>query len=94
VPFQEEEGVPKDSKIIGQAWAKSNKDGSPDRRFTKNYQIPIALYGAVTFRSANGLWEEFQFSNPERLVRFLNSFNGFVASFGTSATSASSASPN
>ena len=89
VSFQEEEGVPKDSKIVGQAWAKSNKDGSPDRRFTNNYQIPIALYAAVTFKSPSGLWEEFQFSNPERLVRFLISLNAFVASFGANQSGSS-----
>jgi len=87
VSFQEEEGVPSDSNVIGQTWARANKDGSPDRRFAGNYPIPIALYGAVTFKSATGLWEEFQFSNPQRLVRFLNSFNAFVASFGNAAAS-------
>jgi Protein of unknown function (DUF4236) len=81
VSFQEEEGVPSDSKVIGQTWAKANKDGSQDRRFANNYQIPIAQYGSVTLKSENGLWEEFQFSNPERLVNFLNAFNSFTASF-------------
>jgi hypothetical protein len=88
VSFQEEECVPADSKVIGQTWAKANKDGSRDRRFAGNYQIPIAQYGCVTFKSASGLWEEFQFSNPERLIRFLNSFNAFVASFGSGAAAA------
>jgi hypothetical protein len=82
VSFQEQEGVPSDSKIIGKTWAKANKDGSPDRRFTNNYPIPIALYGQVTLKSDSGLWEEFQFSDPDRLTRFVNSFNTFVASFG------------
>ena len=31
VSFQEEEAVPADSKVIGQTWAKANKDGSRDR---------------------------------------------------------------
>jgi len=81
VSFQEEEGVPKDSKVVGQTWAKANKNGSPDRRFARNNQIPIALYAAVTFKSLSGLWEEFQFSNPDRPVRF-----AFVASFAKSPT--------
>ncbi|HET6844122.1 MAG TPA: DUF4236 domain-containing protein [Candidatus Angelobacter sp.] len=88
VRFQEEEGVPSDSKVVGQTWAKANKDGSRDRRFADNYQIPIALYGSVTFKSASGLWEEFQLSNPERLTLFLNSLNTFVSSFGTAKASA------
>ena len=85
IAFQEEEGVPADSKIIGQAWAKSNKDGSRDRRFANNYQIPVAQYASLTFKSDSGLWEEFQFSNPERLVRFLASFKAFESSFGEKA---------
>ena len=53
--FQEEEGVPSDSKIIGHTWAKANKDGSRDKRFAGYYQIPIVKYGQVRFRSANGM---------------------------------------
>ena len=41
VEFVEEEAVPHDTTVVGQAWAKSNKDGSPDRRFASNYQTPI-----------------------------------------------------
>lgn len=86
--FQEQESVPGDSKVVGQTWAKANKDGSRDRRFAGNYQIPIVLYGALTLKSASGLWEEFHFSNGERMTRFLLSFNTFVASFvkGAAAT--------
>src|SRR5208283_2253473 len=86
VPFHEEDGVPADSKVIGQTWAKANKDGSRDRRFADNYQIPIAQYGYVILKSEGGLWEEFQFSSPERLMSFLNSLNAFVASFAKAAT--------
>jgi hypothetical protein len=79
--FQEQEGVPSDSKVVGQTWAKMNKDGSRDKRFADNYQIPIALYGRLILKSGTGLWEEFQFSSPERLERFAKSWNAFVASF-------------
>jgi len=81
--FHEEQGVPSDSKVIGQTWAKANKDGGRDRRFVNNYQIPIALYGSLALKSQTGLWEEFQFSSPERLQGFLVSWNAFVASFET-----------
>ena len=83
--FHEEDGVPTDSKVIGQTWLKANKDGSQDRRFANNHQIPIAQYGQVALKSQNGLWEEFQFSNPDRLVNFLNAFNSFTASFAAIA---------
>lgn len=81
VSFQEEDGVPSDSQVIGQTWAKANKDGSQDRRFANNYQIPIARYGALALKSNYGLWEEFQFSNVQKLVNFANALNSFTASF-------------
>ncbi len=87
VPFVEEQGVPSDSKTIGQTWAKANKDGSRDRRFVNNYQIPIAVYRDLVLKSSSGLWEEFQFSNPERVERFAKAWNGFVASFAPQSTS-------
>lgn len=83
VKFQEDEGVPGDAKIIGQTWAKTNKDGSRDKRFANNCQIPIAAYGCLILKSNCGLWEEFQFSNPDRIVRFAEALNAFVSSFGT-----------
>jgi hypothetical protein len=81
VQFEEEEAIPKDSRVVGQAWAKANRDGSRDRRFANNYQIPIALYGSLSMKSDQGLWEEFQFSDPERLKRFLETLDKFESSF-------------
>jgi DNA-directed RNA polymerase subunit RPC12/RpoP len=81
VKFHEQEGVPNDATTIGRTWAKTNKDGSPDRRFANNYEIPIVRYGQAEFRSETGLWEEFHFSNSDRLDRFSKSWNAFVGSF-------------
>jgi hypothetical protein len=86
VKFQEDQGVPKDSKVIGQTWTKANKDGSRDKRFVGNHQIPIVAYASLSLKSNGGLWEEFQFSNVERVAQFLQSWNKFVESFD--ATSA------
>ena len=36
VRFHETEGVPSDAEVVGYTWAKTNKDGSPDRRFKEN----------------------------------------------------------
>lgn len=68
--FIEEEGVPADSKVVGQTWAKANKDGSPDKRFNGNYQIPVAVYGKLFFRSASGVNEEYMVSNAESTEEF------------------------
>lgn len=81
INFQETEGVPSDSKVIGQTWAKANKDGTRDRRFADNYEIPIAQYGAVSLTSENGLWEEFHFSNLQKMVNFFEAWHIFAGSF-------------
>lgn len=82
--FVEEESVPSDTQTIGQAWAKSNKDGSPDRRFSNNYQIPIVSYGSLAFSSASGLNEQYEFSNPAPAERFANAWQTFQKSFAGS----------
>ena len=53
--FIEEEAIPPDSKVVGNTWAKANKDGSPDKRFKDNYQIPITQYGKLIITSATGM---------------------------------------
>lgn len=65
--------IPKDAKIIDKTWFKINKNGSPDKRFKGNYQIPIVRYGEINLKTGSGLNEEYQFSNYE-----------FTAAFGTS----------
>lgn len=77
VRFIEEQTIPSDTQTVGQAWAKSNKDGSADRRFRGNYQIPIALYGALLFTSRSGLQEVYQCSSPALAERFVDAWNLF-----------------
>jgi hypothetical protein len=79
--FYERETVPSDAQLVGHAWAKANGDGTPDRRFRGNYQIPVLLYGVLTFTSRSGLSEEFQLSNAALAARFAKSWNDFQASF-------------
>lgn len=79
--FIEDEFVPSDAQVVDEAWAKSNRDGSPDRRFRDNYQIPVALYGRLTFTSATGLHEEYQVSSALLAERFSKVWNKFQQSF-------------
>ena len=74
--------IPDDSKVIGQTWAKVNKNGKPDMRFKDNYTIPIVGYGMIQFRSASGLNEEYQFSNAALAERFAVAWREFHASYG------------
>ena len=63
--FIEEETVPSDAELIGHTWKKANKDGSPDRRFANNYQLPILKYGDIRLTSHSGLNEAYMVSNAQ-----------------------------
>jgi len=73
--FIEEEGVPKDTEVISYTWKKANKDGSMDKRFKGNYQIPIVRYGKLTFQSDSGLEEGYMFSNFTAFDGFSSAYN-------------------
>jgi hypothetical protein len=75
--FVEEEAVPADARIVRQAWKKANKDGSPDRRFANNYQIPAVEYGRLTITSPSDLHEEYMLSNFGAVAQFVSLWNGF-----------------
>lgn len=80
--FIESERVPSDSIIVGHTWAKANRDGSRDRRFADNYQIPIAQYGELLLQTPTGLMEAYQFSNADRTRAFydaLQRYRGVLA---------------
>jgi hypothetical protein len=60
--FVENEVVPSDTKIVGQTWEYVNKNGSPDKRYSYNPEIPIVLYYKFTLKTTKGLHECFQVS--------------------------------
>jgi len=68
--FIEDGGYPPDAKIHEYVWEKSNKDGSPDRRFAQNRQLPALLYGQLDLSSPSGLHEQYQFSNVDKAAEF------------------------
>ena len=71
--FIEEEKVPSDATVVDQTWAKVNKNGTPDKRFKGNYQIPICQYGDAEFSSSTGLNEAYSFSSFEKFEKFAES---------------------
>lgn len=79
--FTETSTVPRDSKIIGQTWAKVNKNGTRDKRFKSNYQIPVVRYGNIRLSTQTGLREEYEFSNYELTEEFGNAFKAFQSEF-------------
>ena len=74
--------VPDDAKVVEYTWAKVNKNGTPDKRYKDNYQIPIVGYGMIQLTSAGGLNEEYQFSNAALVERFSNAWRTFAGSYG------------
>lgn len=76
--FIEDDPVPEDSSIVGQTWHKANKDGSPDRRFANNYQIPVVLYAKITIQSSTGMNEEYQVSNAGAGLSFFEVWQDFA----------------
>nr|WP_247891510.1 hypothetical protein [Azospirillum argentinense] len=85
VRFHEEDGVPHDATVVGTTWKKTNKDGSPDRRFRDNYQIPIAHYGELTIRSKTGINEAYMFSNAGAAASFASAFATYQAALAAAA---------
>jgi len=75
IGYIEEESVPKDTEIVDHTWRKANKDGSMDKRFNGNYQIPIVKYGELFFQSEDGLEEGYLFSNFEAFNDFTEAYN-------------------
>ena len=66
----EQRTPPADAQVVDHRWRHPNKDGSPDRRFTDNPQLPIVAYGDLRFVSARGLDERFLFSRPDAVAAF------------------------
>lgn len=75
--FIEEEIIPKDSEVVGQTWAKANKNGSRDKRFSDNYQIPVLRYGEIHFLTKEGLNEVYMVSNADALINFATLFEDY-----------------
>lgn len=80
--FVENEQVPADAYVQGHTWAKVNKDGSPDRRFRDNYQIPICIYGQLAISSPSGVTEEYQISNVAAAEAFAAAVAQYQAALG------------
>lgn len=65
--FIESQNVPRDAEVVGHTWQYVNKNGSPDKRYNNNRQIPVCLYGYVTIRSGSGLEIQLCCSNNSKI---------------------------
>ena len=73
--FVETESIPSDSKVIDRTWQYVNKNGSPDKRYSYNPEIPIVAYYKIALKSKKGLNECYHFSNAEYACTFGTAFN-------------------
>jgi hypothetical protein len=76
--FLEEEQIPSDTTVIGETWAKVNKNGTPDKRFKDNFKIPIVEYGEIEINSNTGINEAFMFSNPTKANNFVETYKSYI----------------
>lgn len=77
--LEETSTTPTDTQVVDYTWAKVNKDGSRDRRFNGNYQIPIVEYGAFEFSTNSGLKEVYYISNVQLAEKFANEFRKYLS---------------
>ncbi len=70
IRFVESGSVPKDAQVVDHTWQYVNKNGTPDRRFKNNRQLPVCLYGEVILRSSSGLNIELHISNIQNTRDF------------------------
>ncbi|WP_298161452.1 hypothetical protein [Brevundimonas sp.] len=73
--FTEEGSIPNDAQMIGKVWAKSNKNGTRDRRFKDNRELPVMRYGHVGLRSPGGMDEALMFSRDDACRAFVAAAN-------------------
>jgi hypothetical protein len=76
--FIEDGVVPSDSKVVGHTWRFVNKNGTPDRRFNNNRQLPIAQYEELHLSSAQGVQELYQLSNVGTAAAFVRTVSQLV----------------
>ena len=75
--FIEAHNRPEDGTVVGKTWLYLNKNGSPDRRFKDNRQIPIYSYSKINFSSSTGLNEEIQASKQNVGIALRAAFTAY-----------------
>lgn len=77
--FIEEESVPYDSVRVDSTWKYVNKNGSPDRRFNNNRQLPILQYGEVSIFAPAGLKVLLQTSSFQKAALFISKMDSILS---------------
>lgn len=67
-----EDSAPKDATILGYTWQYVNNNGTPDRRFKNNRQLPICNYGSIELNSSQGFNTMLHCSNISTVSKIQN----------------------
>jgi SpoVK/Ycf46/Vps4 family AAA+-type ATPase len=70
--------IPPDTEIVDYAWNKVNKDGTPDMRYSGNFQTPVVRYAYISF-NIDGLEQIFYVSNFKAGESFALLFQQYLA---------------
>lgn len=73
--------VPRDAQIAGYTWQYVNKNGSPDRRYAANRQLPVLDVAYIGLDAPNSFQLPLQISNLHSAEVFANTFRNFVRWF-------------
>lgn len=79
--FIENEYRLNDAEVAGATWRYPNKDGSRDRRFKENWQIPVVNYGLVVLHLDVVGPVIFQTSNKNTASQFAHAYAEFVRQY-------------
>lgn len=62
--------APKDAKILSYTWQYVNNNGTPDKRFKYNVQLPVCQYGLVDLKTNGGFHTRLYLSSIEKTQQF------------------------
>jgi len=65
--------APKDTLIVDYTWRFVNNNGTPDRRFKNNRQLPACKYGTISFKTKQGFNTLIHCSNVNKAAEFFSS---------------------
>ena len=68
--YVETEPIPKDSTVLYNTWQYVNNNGTPDRRFKNNCQLPVLAYEKIYLNSKTGLNLHLMVSSRQKAVMF------------------------
>ena len=75
--FVEDGFAPPDARVLAYTWQYTNKDGSPDRRFRANRQLPVTEAAYIGFQSPTGVSLMLQASSRDKATAFVQGFQNF-----------------